>query len=472
MHPSEKTQRDRWRVIIPNDTSEILLYPAGAMTALPEVHVPRGERLAGYLNAELQRHWQLDVVSLFPVEPFPAPQDHTSPRYHLAELVRPAQALTQEARWAPVSSLSGRSFQEPTDFEALLCFLDRQSAGVAERAPFGHLGWFKEVAAWVQASLTPCGLRWNGRFRQFHASDSFSLLRFETNSHAVWFKAVGGPNTREFLLTEVLAQLFPHCVPARLAAQPAWNAWLAIEAQGTQLGDYFQPEPWCAVASSLAELQVQSIGRTCQLFDAGAHDLRAASLADAVDACFEVINQRMKEQTTAFPPALSESELRTLSSEIKKALSDLRQLQIPDTLGHLDFNPNNIIVSADRCMFLDWAEACVGSPFYTFAFFLEHFRRAFPQDARGERKLAACYARQWLTLISPDRISEALALAPLLAAFAYLRANGICYRHACVDDPSTAGFLRGLTRRMKREADLLSESRRQWKECSPCLGLS
>jgi Ser/Thr protein kinase RdoA (MazF antagonist) len=470
--PQVQTERDRWKVIIARrNASEVLVSLIEATLALPEVQVPVGERLAGNLNAELQQHWRLNAVSLFPVEVSPPAEEHGTVRYHAAELLRPNEILPKGMHWIPVPALTERLFLERGDFVAILQLLRLPLGEIRSEAPFGHFGWFTEVTTWLEKVLTPSGLNWNGRFRQFHASNSFSLVRFETNSHAVWFKAVGQPNIREFPITEALRQLFPTYLAKIVATRPDWNAWLAEEVEGTPLTDCSRPAQWHSVATSLAELQIQSIGRTWQLLDAGARDLRASSLAALVEPCFEAMNQLMKEQTKASPRALSECELSALSSQIKKALSDLQQLDIPDTLGHLDFNPSNIIVSENRSVFLDWAEAYVGPPFLTYAYLTEHFARTFRQDPAERQKLAATYAKRWFPFVSAERVGEALACAPLLAAFAYLAESRDWKRNEEPRDPS-AGFFRSLARRMKREADRLSQRSTEWARSLSCLGLS
>ena len=81
------------------------------------------------------------------------------------------------------------------------------------RARFHALGWFSELRNWIESVVEPIGLHVNGRFRQLNASPSFSLIRFETDGPALWFKAVGEPNQREFTITCPLAQLFPDYLP-------------------------------------------------------------------------------------------------------------------------------------------------------------------------------------------------------------------------------------------------------------------
>jgi len=56
----------------------------------------------------------------------------------------------------------------------------------------------RRVVLLVQRAIEPYGLRLSGEFRQLNASPTFALLRLETTGQALWFKAVGEPNLREF----------------------------------------------------------------------------------------------------------------------------------------------------------------------------------------------------------------------------------------------------------------------------------
>src|SRR5208282_4489148 len=112
---------------------------------------------------------------------------------------------------------------------------------------------------WVTRSIEPLGLHLSGPFRQFNGSPTFSLIRFETNGPAVWFKAVGEPNVREFPITMALGKACPNYVPAVIATRPDCNGWLTREVEGINLGGSLDLSLWTTTASTLARLQVQSL---------------------------------------------------------------------------------------------------------------------------------------------------------------------------------------------------------------------
>jgi hypothetical protein len=123
-------------------------------------------------------------------------------------------------------------------------------------------------------------------------------------------------------------------------------------------------------------------------------------------------------------------------------------------------NPGNLLACDTRCVFLDWAEAYVGPPFFTFQYLLEHWRRFYGADSQHEQSLLFSYARHWTCFASPQEIASALRVAPLLAAFTYA-AGCIRWRNRESIRRETAGCLRSLTRRMKREADCWTAGRRE-----------
>jgi Ser/Thr protein kinase RdoA (MazF antagonist) len=129
-------------------------------------------------------------------------------------------------------------------------------------------------------------------------------------------------------------------------------------------------------------------------------------------------------------------------------------------LGHLDFNPGNILCSADQCIFLDWAEACVGPPFLTLEYLREHLERLRRERTNLSADVVKPFETTWRRIISAETIFPALALAPVLAVFAYAAGTKAWRDPAKLMKPKFAGYLRGLTRRMNGEMQRLQDRRR------------
>jgi hypothetical protein len=443
------------RIVLPRSNgAELLLVARGTHLALPSVEIPRWCRVAERISAAVKNRWGLEAYCLFTPE-FATPS-HGVPhlQYQVIESCRPNQAPPAGTYWVPLALLSENSLETPEDLPAIKESLQELEAYTKgwKPGPFGKTGWLRGLTDWIQEQIDPLGFRLTGRFRQLNASPTFSLICFETDGPPLWFKAVGEPNIREFPIAVELAQLFPGFVPRVVATRPEWNAWLSAEAEGVHLDERSDLAAWTTAAEALAQLQFASFGQALHLFDAGCKDARIVSLADRVDPFIEVMANLMDQQTKVSPAPLPRQELLALGDRIKRSLDAFEELTIPNALGHLDCNPGNILVAGNQCVFLDWAEACVGQPFVTFQYLLEHLRRLRPKETSWEAVLTGNYTRIWQCLVSPGDTARALALSPLVAAFAFAVLSIDWNDPATRQDSAKAAYLRSVTRRMQREA--------------------
>jgi len=450
---ADQNENESYRVIVLRRCgTEVLVVPNGDRCTLPNVEIPRWQRVPATLAAALSSEWGVDVVALFEFQHDPL-GDPGSIRYEAAEYLPGRSNLTSPGRWTEISALDRDSLIDRRDYRAIQRVLGvcdgKTEAALA--GPFARLGWFAELREWIESVASPMGFRLTAEFRQLNASPSFSLIRFETSGPAVWFKAVGEPNQREFAITCTLSRLFPSHLPNVLATRPDWNAWLTRESEGRLLGDEQESGTWERVAAVLAELQINSWGRTPALAGAGVRDLSVGTLRKQIRPFVDITQQLMQQQPKTPPPTLDRKELEALGDRIGEAFDFLEAQEIPETLGHLDLNPGNIVVSATKCVFLDWAEAYVGNPFLTFQYLLEHFRRSHPRDSSAESQVLESYAAPWCRILSRDAIHAGLTVAPLLAAFSYMCGTGLLSDGERLKQVEFAGYLRGLARRMDRE---------------------
>ena len=457
----EQTECETYRVVVLGQSgTEVLVVPDGDRFALPSVNIPRWQRVAENLTTAVKTDWGQEVVCLF--EPDASTStDATGVHYQAAEQWRVSGNPKMVTQWAPLSVLSHDSLLGSSDYLAIqqsiaLC---RAEGKESPAGAFVRLGWFKELSEWVETVIQPLGFHLNGNVRQLNASPFFSLIRFESDGPALWFKAVGEPNQKEFPITCTLAQLFPGYLPSTLAARPEWNGWLTWEAAGTLLSEVHEAEPWARAAAALAKLQIDSIDHGARILGAGARDLGATALSKLILPFIEIMEQMMERQPKVPPPVLGRQELLLLGDRIQSALDALEALGIPETLGHLDLNPGNIVISPNRCAFLDWAEAYAGNPFSSFEYLLQHLRRTLGTASAVEARLIESYCAQWEQVVSHVAVAEALLLTPLLAAFAYAAGNNVWEHAERLQEPATAGYLRSLTRRMNREANELADRR-------------
>ena len=446
-------------VVLGRDGTEVLLTSGEPGLAFPAVEIPRWERLAENLTAALRRDWGCDAVCLFTPNHSSEDENSTGEHYEVMECWR-AEGHKDKTVWKPIRSLTAHSFQDEAEFRLLeQCLHQADRYNRDPSSLFARRGWLAELSCWAAEVTRPVGIELTGPFCQCNASPSFSLIRFETNGRAVWFKAVGEPNQREFPITLKLSQQFPKYLPELLGERADWNGWLSLEAPGTNLRETPEMALWECAAESLARLQIESVAKTGSILDAGAHDITVETLSGLVQPFLALIAQLMEQQTKVPPPVLSHRELSLLGVRIEDSLTLLEDLGLPAVLGHSDLNPGNIIVSVDDCVFVDWAEAHVGHPFFSFEYLLEHFRRTIGTDVALESRLASSYSAPWRQLFSGEIIAEALALAPVAAVFAYAVGNDAWRNRERRQDPRVAGYFRSLARRMNREAGQFVERR-------------
>jgi hypothetical protein len=458
--------QDAYRIILLRGKgAEVLLTGDVAPLDLPCVSIPSGERSVEHLTGEVRRVYGIPALCLFTLNSFTTTAEGPNPLYQVMETRTGTMGTVCEAskpiRWLPIRSAVNRTSTNGQDVEALtetqrqIKEFEDEGAG----APFGRPGWVDDLMSWVQ-SVAPPGLRVCGPLRQLNGSPTFALLRIQTDAQALWFKAVGSPNLHELPVSVTLSSLFPDFVPHVLAAHPLWHGWLMKEVEGTALDETTGNKAWEQAAESLAELQLASIGHADKLLLAGCKDLRAPSLLRLVDPLVERVSLLMDLQPKSPPPILSRSELLDLGKQIRYALADLAELSVPDALGHLDFNPGNILSSPDRPVFLDWAEAYVGHPFFTLQYLREHLRRTHPGNFALERRLVIAYEERWGSIIPARDVFITQKFMPLLAVFAYASAIPKWQASATLLEPATAAYLRSLARRMYTEMHKL----RSWRQ--------
>ena len=188
----------------------------------------------------------------------------------------------------------------------------------------------------------------------------------------------------------------------------------------------------------------------------GAHDLSLTKLAESVPGFLRVMLQLMEQQTKTPPPVLGSEDLARLEDGIQSAIRQTIDFDFPETLGHLDLNPDNIVGSSHHCVFLDWAEGYFGHPFFSIEYLIQHFRRTRLANPQREIELRASYLAAWRSLLSDARLNRIMHFIPLLAVFAYATASELWRDRETMRNPRLAGYFRALVRRMSSELERLS----------------
>jgi hypothetical protein len=449
---------DAWRILLfASNGSELLVLRRPSDFCLPVLCVPGEERIAASLNREALRVWNVETVCVAPLEISHTGPVYGHPRYHVMEVRKPEELSRIAPKAMNGASLTESAFADVRDYFAVRQAMKLGSASSTQnsQSPFSRFEAFQEISTWVEQQLSPLRRQWDGAFRQLHASDSFALIRFQTDGGGVWFKATGEPNRRELRITQILSDLFPRHTARLIAVRSEWNAWLCDEIEGVGLDSTRDLASWCHAAKSLAELQVASIGHTSPILACGGHDSRIAMLLAKIPPFFAAIESLMEAQVKTTPRPLNAQEIRVTQLRLAEALRELEAAPVPDTLNHFDLNPGNAIVCRGGCRFLDWAEAAIGNPFLSFEYLRQHFVRAFGDNADVAMEFRKSYVNVWRELLPQSTIERAVELSPLIAPFAFA---ATLPRNDAHSDAKVefAGFLRSLARRMHREAEQLT----------------
>src|SRR6266480_7742023 len=343
---TEAGQQDAYRLIVFNQSGTAVLLKTRALGyELPLVNISKFSRPAEEITALLRDRWHIPSVLLFSGVLDPAPDTVC---YAALEAQVRTCGLPEGMDWLPVHHAISHLLKDKKHdiLESSYLRATNRMAG-DDPEPFSRLGWVANLQGWVRTAVRPMGMELKD-FQQLNGCETFSLIRFDTTKLPVWFKAVGKPNLHEFPITVKLAELFPEYLPSLLATQPTCHGWLMADAGGSPLNEVEDSSAWKDAATALAGLQIASIGAIDGLLEAGCRDLRTGTLLQLVDPFLEVIGDLMQRQTKVPPAILSWQELSDLGATLKNALGCLESLGIPDTLGHSDFNPGNILVGSDR----------------------------------------------------------------------------------------------------------------------------
>ncbi|MCU1304962.1 MAG: prolyl oligopeptidase [Candidatus Sulfotelmatobacter sp.] len=451
--PYDVDQSERYRLVIFDDTgTRLLLTNTDGKLALPEVAVPKFTRIVEKITSTVQERWDI-TTSLLKLDCAPsAPQGHF---YAALEAPRNCGVIPGLTKHSVLDALAVL----PDDGD--ISFLSTSHSSAMARpsgndvGPFTRLGWKYDVENWVRqvSGLEPVSIR------QLSGSDDTALIRFETATRSLWLKAVGQSSAQEFAHTVQLAEWFPTYLPAIVSLNSSWTAWLMESGGETNLRECTELDTWVMVAGRLAELQIKSICRATEFLGMNCVDLRLSTLQALVDPFFEFMGDLMERQTTNPPAPLTTRELSEIAVILREAISELSRLNLPDVIGHSDFNPGNILIGEQNCVFIDWAAAHVGNPTLTFEYLVAHFRKSHPTDSELGHRLRYEYKQHWLAYLSAhsaEQLDRALEFARLVAVFASAIASNSWRTPALLARPGIAGYLRSLARIMKKEASRLN----------------
>jgi len=286
---------------------------------------------------------------------------------------------------------------------------------------------------------------------------SFCLMRYATSGPDVWFKAVGEPNTKEYSITIKLAELYPSYLPILIGTHAAWNGWLMLDASSQHLDDTWDLRYWQNAATSLAALQIETIGNAETLMAAGCNDFRLKQLEDLIVPFLDAVAGLMAIQPVSPPRVLTSGDLSFVERKLRTACRSLEMLGFPEALGHTDLNGGNVLVNSERAVFIDWAEGNVGHPFLTFEYLLGLLRRCRPDLESWSNAIRSSYCSTWSAMFSAADLARAFHLTPLVAVLAFAASCPGWQEDIRGLEPNLAKLLRALARRMYLESEKIGD---------------
>ncbi len=452
------------KLLIMNPDRQVLLDNAASATCLPWVTIPEFTRIAHSATTAAREKYGLE---LFVILTKPADEDsgtQNSPR-SLVLICRDQRGDTQPLEslaWSDVRDATRQLQGEDQEiFAAALKEFESYDSG-AKLSSFGRYCALDDLRQWYGPYLSALGVRETG-IQQWNGDPWFALFRIAVEPlgkstsetpKALWFKAVGEPNTREFAVTKALTDECPYWFPRLVATNSDWHGWLMEEVNGHELDEEPDGRPWALTARILAKVQKRFVGQEDGLLSLGCKDWRMPQVLSRLDMFFDDMEEIMARQQADPPQILDRHALHELKIQCQDLCHAVEDVDVPYTITHGDFSPHNVIVLNGWPVLIDWAEAYVSFPFISWEYFWNRTIKDHPSYTSWHERMHRNYAyRVWSSMLGRKRVDEGLRLSPAMAVLV-LALYGI-------DDPEerknrgSDKIKRSLVRRLQRELTAL-----------------
>jgi len=233
------------------------------------------------------------------------------------------------------------------------------------KLPWHDPDWMKQAHEWIRAQTARQSIHITGAIKQPHNYAWSTILHIPTNEGTLFFKATAPETLFEVGLTQMLANLYPDCMPEPVAVDTA-RGWMLMRHGGKQLRTIIRPRqdisPWNPVILCYAKVQVGLASHVSDLLALGVPDYRLAILP----ALYTQLLGDEESLMIGQEKGLTSNEVRQLQKltpRFEQICSELAALGIPESINHGDFHDGNVLIKDGRITLLDWADACVSHPF-------------------------------------------------------------------------------------------------------------
>jgi hypothetical protein len=322
---------------------------------------------------------------------------------------------------------------------------------------FSTLGWIDQVVPWFE---TVCRTRLRSKkdITQLNAGTGSCLACFKTeDGQRFWLKATGERNHHELGVTVLLSELASPYLPKMIATRTDWNAWLMSGDADSITECPIDPVPCFRLledaVTSMAELQLRTVGHTIALREAGSISQDTTTLLGQLPGLFDFLYEAMAAQTSMKVPRLDKRRLEEICRIAEIACYRMEDLNLPLTIVHGDLNLPNILTHHGSCLFIDWCEAYIGCPLIS----LQHLmllNRIENRDVKAfvDVLLKDRYKEIWSVTYDPAILDTGFLFMPLVAIISTLYGRGDWLHTPRRNNPRLQQYARTLARCMDREA--------------------
>ncbi len=307
----------------------------------------------------------------------------------------------------------------------------RNSTTVAEwavrsgdaRLPWFTPSWLGRAERYIDDTLARLGRCRVAPTRQMKLWSMSSVLRAESDTGAVYLKAVLPQLAHEPLVTGFLAAQGVGDFAQIIAHSPQDHWWIAEDFGGVDGWSLPETERRKAL-QQLCRLQLAMVGQTAGLRRVGCPRISLPQLASVLPGLLarDDIWSAQSAPHNGHRALTPDERVRLLGLApfLTECCERLEALGVPDTLVHRDFHPGNVVLRDEGVLLHDWSFAAVAHPMFDLAPWL------LDMTEPAARAHVTAFVQAWAASTAPDVLWRAWRHAkPLAAVIEMLKLVGL-----------------------------------------------
>ncbi len=404
----------------PHDQRVLLLRDADGQHRLPQFALDKARfwQDVEHINRHMMLEYGLDVTTLRCMDLID--EDGGLASVYALEHLTPRWLPPVNAGWFSYDELAGLHFAQARELGWLHDWFAWLAEDHPQRVAWYKPGWFRVARAWLMSWVMAIPDSSVEIFTQMRSWQRSALLKaLSSEGELVYFKAVPPVFAHELNLSVWLHHRFPRYFPQVLASSPE-RGWLLLEDGGRQSLDVVRDlTVWETVLRALAEIQLALSSEIATLAALGCPSQPLELLAGYVDT---LLADDAALRVGGFLDDAAVMRLRAFAPRLKALCAELAACGVPHSLEHGDFYPGQVLVTQRQIRFIDWSDATITHPFFSFCG-LEHFvlyeARTFAGQDDVMQRLRSAYLQPWRALAEETALERALELARPLASLHY-----------------------------------------------------